>query len=133
MKNLIHIISTVAVIILFNACSGVNSNPSGGARECCNELLDYAKSNNYEEAAARMNKYISSYSEQDQNSFFMVMSILLKDNQEYKPIINFFRGADFEQYPIFKEYIVKILAWDMALQESLQNDTSPNAGLSEVE
>ena len=125
-------ISVLAMLFLCIACSSVNSNPSGGAKELCQELLTYAKYNNYEDASKRMEQYYNAYNDKEKRRFFLVLSILLTDKTEYKPILSFLKNADRSKYPIFREYIINILAWNMAFKDIMENDTSPNAGLGEM-
>ena len=128
----IYQISILAVLVLCIACSSVNSNPSGGARELCQELLTYAKNNNYEDASKRMEQYYNAYNDKDKKGFFMVLSVLLSDKAEHKPILSFLKNADKSKYPIFREYIINFLAWNMAFKDMMENDTSRNAGLGKM-
>ena len=80
-----------------------------------------------------MEQYYNAYKDKDKNDFFMVLSVLLTDKTEYKPILSFLKNADKSKYPIFREYIINILAWNMAFKDIMENDTSPNAGLGEME
>ena len=72
----IYQISILAVLVLCIACSSVNSNPSGGARELCQELLTYAKNNNYEDASKRMEQYYNAYNDKDKKGIFMICASL---------------------------------------------------------
>lgn len=85
----IYQISILAVLVLCIACSSVNSNPSGGARELCQELLTYAKNNNYEDASKRMEQYYNAYNDKDKKVFLWFYLFFYQIRQN---ISQFFRS-----------------------------------------
>ena len=118
------LIPLIAVIIL-TACSSIPSDPIKGSDKLFESLKECAASDDYKEASSLMEKYLKAYkSEEDKGKFFLNLMYNVK-NPTDRTVGEFMQNADLQAHPIFREYMVEIIAYSKALESQEASKYQP--------
>ena len=105
-----YIFPLLLVVILFiSGCNKVNSDPIKGAEELCEELSSAANSDNYDEVCKTLSEYLNAYKNNDNLLFLMAFRNELMSPAMDK-VADHIASADYDKYPVYKEYIQKLIS-----------------------
>ena len=108
MKKYFLLLCVLALSLL--SCNHVDPNAVTGARDFCDEMLEYAETKNYDKANNCLERYWNSYSKSDQlNVFCMALQDELRSDK-YHHVGIFIGNIDTEKYPLFLDFMRRYIA-----------------------